>query len=532
MKVLLQDFVPYDQSVQWLIHDAYFADRGIGAWGDGPIPYASTSNFAIARQHAQMLLALVEELTASGALGRDEPVTLLEVGSGNGDFAVNLLRALEHDFAGQLFERVRYVLSDYSERSIRESIEQPQLASHLEAGRIIPALYDLRRPTELKLLDGAPEPSTVTAVISNYVCCVVPNKVVQKQAGTWSELNARVTVEVEPANELAAASGDPCEVLAWLVSRSGSRDEMHKALAVEYEWFEVELEELFAAPHHAAIISRACQPYDEATLSYPHTYVDFLSSIGERLGGGGAVVVNDYGSAEADAVRGLSEPRPARYGNTLNHAVEFAIFDAFAALASWHAIRTPNPLASIHTALLRPAPPWPRRLERAFHDAYVSRQDGEDLLDFDEVAQHFSELEDHERAARFWERGLRLDPDNIERRYKVGEALIDSGHYARAIHHLERGLTLDPNEQQDFSFALGRAFCLRGEYDRAIEWYERSLAREDHAVTRTNLGILYANRERPDDARDAFLRALELDPSHERARQRLARLDDPAAKEE
>ena len=34
MKVLLQDFVPYDESVQWLIHDAYFADRGIGAWGE------------------------------------------------------------------------------------------------------------------------------------------------------------------------------------------------------------------------------------------------------------------------------------------------------------------------------------------------------------------------------------------------------------------------------------------------------------------------------------------------------------------
>ncbi|MEZ0229591.1 MAG: hypothetical protein ACAI25_13260, partial [Planctomycetota bacterium] len=79
--IVLEDHVPYDRSAIWRIHDAYFAERGSKAWTEGEIPFYATSNYAIARQHARAIIALVRVLEEEGAVRPDETVCLLEVGA-------------------------------------------------------------------------------------------------------------------------------------------------------------------------------------------------------------------------------------------------------------------------------------------------------------------------------------------------------------------------------------------------------------------------------------------------------------------
>ena len=88
MHVPLEPFVPYDQSLQWRIHDSYYEKRGASAWTGGEIPYQSTSNYAIARVHAALLIEVVDELARTGRLAEGEEVYVLEIGSGVGRFAV------------------------------------------------------------------------------------------------------------------------------------------------------------------------------------------------------------------------------------------------------------------------------------------------------------------------------------------------------------------------------------------------------------------------------------------------------------
>ena len=57
--MLLEDFVPYDQSLLWRIHHAYFEARGIDAWRQGDIPYSSINSYPMARQHARFCVSLV-----------------------------------------------------------------------------------------------------------------------------------------------------------------------------------------------------------------------------------------------------------------------------------------------------------------------------------------------------------------------------------------------------------------------------------------------------------------------------------------
>src|SRR5438045_2843398 len=112
MKSVVEDFCAFESSRVWELHNAYFARAGAEAWTTGALPYLATSSPAMARQHARVLVPLVESLIASGAVGGDEDVRILEVGGGIGEFAGQFLRALAEDCGDggrAIFQRVRYV---------------------------------------------------------------------------------------------------------------------------------------------------------------------------------------------------------------------------------------------------------------------------------------------------------------------------------------------------------------------------------------------------------------------------------------
>src|SRR4051812_37034478 len=106
--VLIQDFVPLDASVLWSLNDAYYAARGRAAWDSHEVPFYATTNFAVARQTARLLIAHVTELERRGPLPE---LSVLEIGSGSGRFAINFFRALRKCGAAgsELASRIRYV---------------------------------------------------------------------------------------------------------------------------------------------------------------------------------------------------------------------------------------------------------------------------------------------------------------------------------------------------------------------------------------------------------------------------------------
>ena len=61
MRVELEDFVPYDQSVLWRLGQAYYAGRGIAAWTEDDVPFEGTNNAAFARQHADFFAAIAPD---------------------------------------------------------------------------------------------------------------------------------------------------------------------------------------------------------------------------------------------------------------------------------------------------------------------------------------------------------------------------------------------------------------------------------------------------------------------------------------
>src|SRR5581483_10397935 len=274
-----------------------------------------------------------------------ERVDVLEVGSGQGTFCKNLLRVLEvarHEEPRALAKRLRYVLSDYSEKSLREAIQQPLLARHVASGVVVPALLDLRRPGALTDLEGRPLAVRLVATWASYICCATPAKVFQKTRDGFEEKHVRIRVRLGGDGEAPPADA----LLAGLLEQS-LEPELMKGLDVSSEWRPVSLEAALDA-RHARSVRETLADFEEGTLVYPHVFLDFARALGERKRPGGLLLVSDFGVSSPEDLRGRKPRDPVHYGNTISQGVNFPLFDAFARTEGLALARTRSAFASLH----------------------------------------------------------------------------------------------------------------------------------------------------------------------------------------
>ena len=526
MRIQLHDYLPYDRSLLWRISDAYFAKRGGEAWGDnGDIPWHSTSNYGIARQHAGFLVAHVERLKAAGLLREDERVDVLDVGAGGGQFCVSMMRALSHgcgDAGRELLARLRYVLSDYAPAIVEAASQLKDLAPAVRDGTVVPALLDLRNPDDITTVNGKMLRVKPLAIYANYVCCVSPTKPLRRVGQQWYELQASVATSVDE-DEWEAIPG-PDDVIADLLERA-DEDGLLKSLQIRYEWQATTLDELFGVKGHTAhgkqhhaVATAILEGLEQGTVWYPSGFIELLDYMRGIMHPRGMVVVNDYGSIAGEELEGRQDKEPQLYGNTINHDVNFQVFVGLARATDWCLLLTDDRLRSLHTAVLLRDSEDAVILREPFDGIYRACQDGEDLVDFSLAAQLFVEAKDWGQAVRLWARCIDIDNGDPALYYQLADALFGDGKYLAAIHYCEQGLDLDEHGTQDFSFMLGRCHAMLDRYAEAIDWYKVSLTREDHPVTHSNMGMAYQAQGDFQRAFQEISEALRLDPQDKNAR--------------
>jgi tetratricopeptide (TPR) repeat protein len=521
VKVSLEDFVPHPQSLRWRLADAYYEAASITAWTSGSVPYRATSNHATARQHALVVTSLFRELEQTGALAADEPFVVLEIGSGLGQFAENFLAALDGGCGAdgrRLRARIRYLFSDRNPNTVREATGRAALVGHVVAGRIVQTVFDLRRPDELFQIDGSPLPLRPSVVLANYVCCVSPPTVIRRRGETYLEQHTALSIECADENKSGAQL-----IEEYLADPRGSK--LLSELAVDSEWREIDLATRFPSGPHAATIVDALAGIDPATLLYPQEFVDFLVGISSVCKPGGLAMISDYGTSERRDLNGEHEGALQLYGNSHSHGVNFSLFGALAGQVGWVALRTKIPFRSVHGVALRFADKVAARFRSAYHRAFVRGEDGEDLMDFRDIARGCFERKEWRTAARFYRRCLRLDPDNPQLLNVMGETCMEGGWHRVAYQALRHGQRIAPAAEWEFDFLLGRTCRALGRLDEAINWYHVSLGRVEHHVTLTNLAEIYQVLGRIEQGRDYVARAVELMPSYKRGVKLLAEIE-------
>ena len=113
---------------------------------------------------------------------------------------------------------------------------------------------------------------------------------------------------------------------------------------------------------------------------------------------------------------------------------------------------------------------------------------------------------------------LEIKPQNAALMTNVGYVFLQRGDLTQARRYLERSIAVDDSIDESHN-NLGIVLARLGERERALREF---MAVNDPGAAFNNLGVVYLSQKRWGEARDAFRRALTLDPAQAKAKTNLA----------
>lgn len=133
---------------------------------------------------------------------------------------------------------------------------------------------------------------------------------------------------------------------------------------------------------------------------------------------------------------------------------------------------------------------------------YYAAQGGRSLLE-----------SDYKRAIDYYQRGLELNPDDIDMLNSLGMAYYSSGQYQQAINTYKKAVDIDP-ENPDIFGRLAAAYTRAGSNEEAIAAYKKAIdIGSKNPDTLLGLAGLYNSMGKAQEAADYYKKAVELNPN-------------------
>jgi tetratricopeptide (TPR) repeat protein len=188
------------ESLIWTLQRNFYERAGLAAWKPKAVPFYITSNAFTARAYARTVTGFLRDLAAAGRIDRAQPVYLVELAAGSGQFAYLFLRRLveiQEQVPALAGLDLRYVMTDFAESNVEAWEGHERLAAFRDQGRLDFALFDLERDHELHLRRArvtlsAGSTANPMAVMANYAFDSTTQDAFQVQDGVLHERLARV----------------------------------------------------------------------------------------------------------------------------------------------------------------------------------------------------------------------------------------------------------------------------------------------------------------------------------------------------
>jgi tetratricopeptide (TPR) repeat protein len=124
-------------------------------------------------------------------------------------------------------------------------------------------------------------------------------------------------------------------------------------------------------------------------------------------------------------------------------------------------------------------------------------------------------------AVRSYQRGLEVEPGNVELLNALGFSLFQQGRSREALAAFEKALAIDPKHAKAHNNIALAAIDL-GELELAEAHYRESLAIEPQPAIYSDLGFVLESQGMAEEAAEMYRKALELDPGSASAQLNLA----------
>ena len=150
------------------------------------------------------------------------------------------------------------------------------------------------------------------------------------------------------------------------------------------------------------------------------------------------------------------------------------------------------------------------------------------------VARQILRVRRDEAALMRLESSTKSGEQSAAELYELASVQLRKRLYGQAIDTLKLAVKLSaaepPEAQALIENALGFALAAQSNYTAAVKHYRAALrAKADYPVALNNLAYALEKQQKPEEARENYLKVLELDSSNGTARKRLKRLERTAA---
>jgi tetratricopeptide (TPR) repeat protein len=472
-RVLIQDYCPLADSIEWNLGQRYLHERGSGAFlGDAsPVPYVINNDGTLSRHAAHVAFAAARAADQAGTLERD--IFVLELGLGVGLFArffLDTFRDLCDQHGKDYYDRLTYLAGDRSAAMLQDACRHGVFRHH--PGRYLLRLLDALQPESALLADAALAghgPRPLRGVFLNYLLDCLPAAVLHIQDSGTQQLCVRTCLargaDLEPYTTL---SPEQLQLRAQVNDAPAQRDllEAYGLFASEYDYHPVDLATIPYGDFAAAFARTRFRH-----VLHNHGALRCLERLLALVRPDGFILANDYGQT-------LSAPAEDYEHQRFSHAtftgVNFPLLKAYFAEGQrcrWE--EPPGDNESLHSRLLSPQPASETVL--AFHERF-GKPAADHALQPLQQARQWAQYGRFEAAATHYARALERQPGNWVLLNEVALFLIFSLRNPKAgIEMAKVALSLNPTCSTELWNTLGDGLYEYGRTEEARCAYRAAL---------------------------------------------------------
>ncbi len=123
----------------------------------------------------------------------------------------------------------------------------------------------------------------------------------------------------------------------------------------------------------------------------------------------------------------------------------------------------------------------------------------------------FSKADKLEEAIEAFNQSLKLDPNQPEIAFEIGEAYLKLGKFKAAAEAYQQAIRLKPNYAEPYN-SVGGVYMMLGENKEAINAYQKAIEiKPDFNKAYNNLGLVYQNTGQYEESIKALKKAISLD---------------------
>lgn len=200
----LEQSEKFSKSKIWQFQEEYFDSKGIQAWVYG-VPYYVTSNALIAYCYAQMTLRYIQDGLMSNLIDANEPIYMIEMGTGSGKFSFLFLKTLKEFFENYKLTHLKftYVMSDFTKNNMHYWEKHTAFQPFIETGMLDFAIYRIGEDHPIHLEKqgitlGKGTVKNPIIAVGNYIFDTVPHDVFKVEDGKLYE--GLISIETQADN--------------------------------------------------------------------------------------------------------------------------------------------------------------------------------------------------------------------------------------------------------------------------------------------------------------------------------------------